>query len=53
LRRHYFIDNRFQDALIFALLEEEYRQETLPRMEALIALGDPRPGPDQVRRKQK
>lgn len=38
MRRHYYIDGRFQDALIFALLEEEYRAETLPRMEALIGL---------------
>lgn len=38
MRQHYFIDGRFQDALIFALLADEYRAETLPRMEALIAL---------------
>ncbi|MDP1028810.1 GNAT family protein [Sphingomonas sp. KR1UV-12] len=38
MRRHYFIDGRFQDALIFALLEEEYRTETLPRMKALIGM---------------
>ncbi len=39
MRRHYFIDGRFQDALMFALLAEEYRAETLPRMEALIDIG--------------
>jgi hypothetical protein len=38
LRRHYFIDGRFQDAIIFGLLAEEYRQSTLPKMNALIAL---------------
>ena len=38
MRRHYFIDGRFQDALIFALLVDEYRAETLPRMRSLIAL---------------
>lgn len=40
MRRHYFIDGRFQDALMFALLEEEYRAETLPRMKALIEMAD-------------
>ena len=40
MRQHYFIDGRFQDALIFALLAVEYRSETLPRLEALIRMAD-------------
>ena len=43
MRSHYFIDGCFQDALMFALLAEEYREETLPRMNALIALADVQP----------
>ena len=39
LRRHYFIDDRFQDAIVFGLLVEEYRTVTLPRMKVLIAAG--------------
>jgi diamine N-acetyltransferase len=38
LRSHYFIDGRFQDAIVLGLLEEEYRQ-ILPRMNALIEAG--------------
>lgn len=41
MRQHYFIDGRFQDALMFALLEDEYRTVTLPRMEALIGIAGP------------
>ena len=37
LRRHYFIDGHFQDALVMGLLAEEYRTVSLPRMNALIA----------------
>ncbi|WP_316251099.1 GNAT family protein [Sphingomonas sp. JC676] len=48
MRRHYFIDGRFQDALMFALLEEEYRAETLPRMEALIGIARAAPGQETV-----
>ena len=36
LRRHYFLDGRFQDAVCLGLLEEEYRSLALPRMNALI-----------------
>jgi len=39
LRRHYFIDGRIQDAIVLGLLDDEYRAVTLPKMEALIALG--------------
>jgi RimJ/RimL family protein N-acetyltransferase len=42
LRRHFWLDGRWQDAVLFGLLEEEYRQQTLPRMNALIAAGRPR-----------
>jgi RimJ/RimL family protein N-acetyltransferase len=43
LRRHYFIDGRFQDAIMFGLLREEYRESMLPRLNALIALAEPAP----------
>jgi RimJ/RimL family protein N-acetyltransferase len=39
LRNHYFINNHFQDAICVGLLEDEYRQITLPRMRTLIASG--------------
>jgi RimJ/RimL family protein N-acetyltransferase len=39
LRRHYFIDGHFQDAVCIGLLEEEYRGVALPRMQALLAAG--------------
>ena len=41
-RRHYFINGHFQDAVLFGLLEDEYRNQALPRMNALIAAGRPR-----------
>lgn len=37
LREHLFIDGRIQDAVVFGLLETEYRRVTLPRLESLIA----------------
>lgn len=39
LREHYFIDGRFQDAVVFGLLEDEYRRRTRPRLLGLIAAG--------------
>lgn len=39
LRRHYFINGHFQDAICVGLLENEFRQITLPRMQVLIAAG--------------
>lgn len=39
LRRHYFINNHFQDAVVFGMLEDEYRAQALPRMNSLIAAG--------------
>lgn len=36
LRNHYFINNRFQDAIIFGLLAEEYQAMTKPNMEVFI-----------------
>jgi RimJ/RimL family protein N-acetyltransferase len=39
LRKHYFINNHFQDAICMGLLEDEYRRITIPRMRALIAAG--------------
>lgn len=42
MRQHHFLDGKFQDAIILGLLEPEYRQEALPRMEALIKMASPR-----------
>jgi RimJ/RimL family protein N-acetyltransferase len=39
LRHHYFINNHFQDAVVFGMLEDEYRAQALPRMNSLIAAG--------------
>jgi diamine N-acetyltransferase len=36
MRRHHFLNGKFQDAIILGLLVEEYRDESLPRMNALI-----------------
>lgn len=41
LRKHLFMNGRFQDALIFGLLEDEYTSVLLPRTNALIALARP------------
>ena len=35
LRRHYFLDGTFHDAVLLGLLVDEYRTITLPRMDAL------------------
>lgn len=37
LRQHLFINDRLQDAVVFGLLDSEYRRVTLPRLESLIA----------------
>ena len=39
LRRHFFINGHFQDAVLFGMLVDEYRSTALPRMNALIAAG--------------
>ena len=39
MREHHFINGKFQDAIILGLLEDEYRSEALPRMNALIKMG--------------
>lgn len=39
LRRHYYINGHFQDAVMFGMLADEYRTNALPRMNALIAAG--------------
>lgn len=39
LRRHYWLDDRWYDAVCLGLLEDEYRAVALPRMNALIAAG--------------
>jgi diamine N-acetyltransferase len=41
MRRHHFINGTFQDAIILGLLAEEYRETSLPRMKALIAMAQP------------
>jgi diamine N-acetyltransferase len=38
LRRHYLRDNEFVDAIVLGLLADEYRNVSLPKMNALIAL---------------
>jgi len=45
MRAHYFINGHFQDAVLFGMLENEYREQALPRMNALIAAGRPRVQP--------
>jgi RimJ/RimL family protein N-acetyltransferase len=37
MRNHYFIDEKWQDAIILGLLVDEYRTQSLPRMNALIS----------------
>jgi RimJ/RimL family protein N-acetyltransferase len=39
LRSHYFIGGHFQDAVMFGILEEEFRRIALPRMQSLITAG--------------
>lgn len=39
MRQHHFINGKWQDAIILGLLEDEYRNEALPRMNALIKMG--------------
>lgn len=36
MRNHYYINDKWQDAIILGLLSEEYRAYSLPRMSALI-----------------
>ncbi|SPM37083.1 Protein N-acetyltransferase, RimJ/RimL family [Mycobacterium rhizamassiliense] len=36
LRNHYFINGKFQDAVVFGMLAEEYRARTEPKMEVFI-----------------
>jgi diamine N-acetyltransferase len=36
LREHYYLDGRFQDAVCLGMMESEYRNVALPRMNALI-----------------
>lgn len=37
MRNHYFIDGKWQDAIILGLMFDEYRTQSLPRMNALIS----------------
>lgn len=43
MRRHYFLDGRFQDAIMLGLLADEYRTQALPRMNAMIRMSGQRP----------
>lgn len=36
LRNHFFMNGKFQDAVLFGMLAEEYREKARPKMEALI-----------------
>lgn len=38
LRKHYFINGKYHDAVFMGLLKEEYLTTSLPRMKSLIAL---------------
>ena len=40
LRRHYFIDGRFQDAVCLGILAEEYEKVAKPRMMALMKISN-------------
>lgn len=39
LRRHYYLNGGFQDAICLGILAEEYRTVARPRLDALIAAG--------------
>lgn len=39
LRKHYFLNGHYQDAVLFGMLEHEYRNAALPRMNSLIKAG--------------
>ena len=41
LRQHYFLGGVFHDAVAMGMLEEEYREVTVPRMKALIGRSRP------------
>lgn len=52
LRQHYFINGRFQDAIILGLLVEEYRDRMRPKMDALIALAEAQPAAQSIQERQ-
>lgn len=35
-REHYLINGKFQDSVLFGMLEEEYRTKALPKMQSLV-----------------
>ena len=39
MRKHFLINGRYQDCVIFGMLADEFRRDALPRMKALIAAG--------------
>jgi RimJ/RimL family protein N-acetyltransferase len=38
LKDHYLMDGHFQDAILFGMLEDEYRNVCSPRLESLVAM---------------
>jgi len=43
MRRHYLLNGAYQDAVMLGLLEDEYRNDALPRMDAMIRMGEQAP----------
>lgn len=43
MRDHYFLNGRFQDAIVLGLLADEYRAHALPRINAMIRMSGGRP----------
>jgi RimJ/RimL family protein N-acetyltransferase len=39
MRKHFFINGKIQDAILFGMLDDEYRARALPRMKAFVAAG--------------
>jgi RimJ/RimL family protein N-acetyltransferase len=43
MRNHYFINENWQDAIVLGLLVDEYRAQSLPRMNALMSVSSRNP----------
>ncbi len=43
MRNHYFINDNWQDAIVLGLLVDEYRTQSLPRMNALMSVSSRNP----------
>jgi hypothetical protein len=46
LREHYFINGHFQDAVMFGLLEADYRRTAQHRLKGMIAAARLHPAPN-------